>query len=333
MGVGACAAPGWFIVMLRMLRRGELGPTDANELFQDATRAVVNDQIDAGLDIISDGELRRQRFVYEMYQHIEGLEREPPSRRIGITGYDMTPSFTAVAPLEAPNGFGLVEEFAAVTTFAGERPIKVALPGPLTFLSAIEPGARGKEDLMEDAVRLVTDELHAVSKAGARYLQLDEPMLAHPPQGLSVDEGIGLINRCIDALEGYVAVHVCFGNNAGRPMADRRFTRMLEGMNHLRCDQLVLEFANRELAEIEILEALRPQLDVAAGVVDVKNFYVETPKDVLRRIKACLAHIPPERLTITADCGFSALPRHVAQAKLLALGAGTRLARAELGLS
>ena len=333
MGVGACAAPGWFIVMLRALRRGELGPTDVDELFRDATRAVVADQLDAGLDILSDGELRRQRFVYEMYQHIDGLERKPPSRRIGITGYDMTPSFLATGRLEAPNGFGLVDELHAVTDFAGGRPVKIALPGPLTFLGAIEPGAAGHDAVIEDVVRLVTNELCAAAAAGARYLQLDEPMLAHPPGGLGVDEGVRLINRCLEPLDEYTAVHVCFGNNAGRPMANRRFSRLLEGMNRLRCDQLVLEFANRELGEIEILAALRPDLDIAAGVVDVKNFFVESAEDVAERLKTCLAHVAPERLTVTADCGFSALPRHIAQAKLHALGAGARQARAELGVS
>ena len=90
---------------------------DVEELFADATRVVVADQVDAGLDILSDGELRRQRFVYEMYQHIQGLERRPPLRRLGINGYDMAPSFLATQPLTAPYGFGLVEEFATLACF------------------------------------------------------------------------------------------------------------------------------------------------------------------------------------------------------------------------
>lgn len=330
MGVGSCAAPGWFIAMLRALKRGELGSTDAEELFVDATRTVVNDQLDAGLDILTDGELRRQRFVYEMYQHIRGLERKPARRRLGITGYDTTPSFVATSRLDAPKGFGLVEEFRTLQAMAQGQPTKITLPGPLTFLDAITPGDIGQDALVDDVVRLVTDELSDVAHAGARHLQIDEPMLARLPHGLTIDEAIAILNRILDSLDGYVAVHVCFGNNAGRPMADRRFSRLLDGINALHCDQLVLEFANREFAEIEILSSLREDVDVAAGVVDVKNFYVETPTDVARRITCCLEHLSPNRLTVTADCGFSALPRHIAKAKLCALGAGARLVRAEL---
>lgn len=331
MGVGSYAAPGWFIAMLRELRKGELGATDAEELFADATRVVVSDQLDAGLDILSDGELRRQRFVYEMYQHIDGLQRMPVTRRIGIAGYDMAPSFQATARLTTPLGFGLAEEFRALTRLAGELPTKMALPGPLTFLGSIEPGALSRAELIEDAVRLVRDELQAVAEAGARYIQVDEPLLAHPPLGLSHQESAGLINQCIESLDAYVAVHVCFGNNAGRPFADRRLSRLIDCMNKFACHQLVLEFANREMAEVEIvLQGLRPDLHLAAGVVDVKNFHVETSARVAERIRECLEHIAPQRLSVTADCGFSALPRYIARQKLGALVEGAREVRREI---
>lgn len=329
MGVGSYAAPGWFIATLRSVRKGELGSMDVEELFADATRVVVADQVDAGLDILSDGELRRQRFVYEMYQHIQGLERRPPLRRLGINGYDMAPSFLATQPLTAPYGFGLVEEFATLARLSRGMPTKVALPGPLTFLASIDPGVLSQSDLIDDVVRLVTDELRAVEAAGARFLQLDEPMLAHPPLGLASEEAAAIINRCIDSLGAFVAVHVCFGNNAGRPMADRRLSPLLDAMNMLTCQQLGLEFANREMGEIEILSALRADVLVAAGVVDVKNFYVESGKRVAERIRQCLEHIEPARLAVTADCGFSALPRYVARQKLDALVAGARIVRAE----
>lgn len=330
MGVGSYAAPGWFIAMMRQLREGKLGETDAAELIEDATRVVIRDQLDAGLDVISDGELARQRFVYEMYQHIQGLERVPPTRRLGITGYDMTPSFEAVSRLSTPAGFGLVGEFERTQALSDGQPIKVALPGPLTFLSSITPTRLSQTELIDDAVRLVSDELAAVSKAGAGFIQLDEPMLAHPPFDLSLQEGVEIINRCTEALGGYVSVHVCFGNNAGRPFADRRLSRLHDALSGLSCHQLSLELANREMAEIEVLAPLAAQFDIAAGVIDVKNFYVEPPARVAERIRECLVHVPAARLSITADCGFSALPRYVAKQKLIALVEGTREVRREL---
>ena len=112
MGVGSLAAPGWFIACWRAARKGEWGDHDVEELFEDATRVVVADQMDAGVDIFSDGELRRQRFVYEMFDRLTGLERTAPRRRLGIAGYDMAPHYKVAGTIEAPAGLGAVEEFA-----------------------------------------------------------------------------------------------------------------------------------------------------------------------------------------------------------------------------
>ena len=98
----------------------------------------------------------------------------------------------------------------------------------------------------------------------------------------------------------------------------------------LGCAQLALEFANREMGEVEVIAGLSEKFEIAAGVVDVKNFYVESAEEVAERIRLCLQHLPPEKLTITADCGFSALPRYLARQKLEAMVAGAKLARAEL---
>ena len=114
MGVGSYAAPGWFIAARRLMREDKWGAHDIEELLDDATRIVVADQLEAGVDVITDGELRRQRFVYEMYDRITGLERVPPRRRLGVPGYDRAPGFVASGPHAAPEGFGVVEDFAAL---------------------------------------------------------------------------------------------------------------------------------------------------------------------------------------------------------------------------
>ncbi|MEX2648523.1 MAG: methionine synthase, partial [Alphaproteobacteria bacterium] len=139
-----------------------------------------------------------------------------------------------------------------------------------------------------------------------------------------------VINRTLAGLDVFTAVHVCFGNNAGRPFADRRIAPLMPGLRLLACDQLMLEFANREMAEVELLGELARRFAIAAGVVDVKNFHVESAEDVAARIARCLNFVAPERLTITADCGFSALPRRIARDKMRAMVAGARLARARL---
>jgi len=330
MGVGSYASPGWFIAARRLMREDKLGARDIEEVFEDATRIVIADQLEAGVDVISDGELRRQRFVYEMYDRISGLERTPPGRRLGIAGYDMAPSFVASGPLAAPRGFGVVEDFSALRRLAPERRLKIALPGPLTFAASIDPGGRGAGAVMDELLGLVRAELAALEAAGADYIQLDEPALPRRPYGLTPEDGAALINRALEGLSVRRAVHVCFGNNAGRPFADRRLGPLLSAVLGLECDQLVLEFANREMAEVEILAPLAERFEIAAGVVDVKNFYLESADDVARRVRQCLEHVPADKLTVTADCGFSALPRYLARDKMRAMVAGARLVRAEL---
>ena len=330
MGVGSYASPGWFVLFRSQMRDGRIGPDDIREALDDATRIAVLDQIESGIDILSDGELRRQRFVYEMFDCVEGLERIPPGRKLGVPGYDMAPHFEVVESIRSTSGFGIVEDFETLRTVAPDRPLKVAIPGPLTFALPLKSSGRAVTDVMSEITTMVRDELAALSGAGANYVQIDEPALPHPPLGLSHAEATAIINQVLEGFPGRVAVHVCFGNNAGRPMADRRFDRLMGAMEALNCDQLVLEFANREMADVELLGPLSEKFDIAAGVIDVKNFHLETTEEVAGRIRRCLEYVPAEKLSVTADCGFSALPRYLARQKMGAMVAGVHAVRETL---
>ncbi len=330
MGVGSYASPGWMISAQHQIRNGAFGAGDIAELYDDGIRIAVADQIEAGLDVISDGELRRQRFVFSMFDGLDGLVRMAPQRRLGIPGYDMAPAFIAEAPPTAPKGLGIAQDFAVLKALAPDRPLKVALPGPLTFASAIDAAAVGSKAVLDATTRIVRNEVEALAAAGADFIQLDEPSLPHPPYDLGPEESAATVNAVLSDISGRRAVHICFGNNAGRPRADRRFGRMMTAMASLVCEQLVLEFANREMAEIELLALLVERFEIAAGVVDVKNWRLETANDVAERIRLCLDHVPAERLWLTADCGFSALPRYLAHEKMRALVAGARIVRNSL---
>ncbi len=330
MGVGSYASPGWFILGRQRIREGDLGPHDIEEMFEDATRLTIADQIEAGIDILSDGELRRQRFVYEMYDRLEGLKRVAPRRRLGIPFYDMAPRFTADSDIAAPSGLGVVEEFRSLCRLAPDRHLKVAIPGPLTFAGAIQPQPGREAACLDRLVSIVSTELRALEAAGATHIQLDEPNFAEPPFGLSFVDAAEVINRSLHGLTARTAVHVCFGNNAGRPKRPRAFTPLMEGMLSLASSQLVLEFANREMADLELLTSLGTRFEIAAGVVDVKSFHVETPAEVAERIERCLQYVAIEKLSVTADCGFSALPRYLARQKMQAMVEGARLVRGRL---
>ncbi len=332
LGVGSHATPGWLFLFRERMRDGRLGPDDIDEAFEDATRAAIADQVDAGIDIVSDGELRRMRFVYEMYDRIDGMDRHPPTRRLGLPGYDRAPSFFAVDRLRAPRGLGLVEEYEQLTRLCPDRPLKIAFPGPLTFAGNIapDPAYASLDALMDDLVAIARAEVEALAAAGAAFIQLDEPGFAHPPEGLSIAAGAEIVNRVLDGFEDCAALHVCFGNNAGRPFVRRDFARLFPGMDLVRARTLLLEFANREMADLDRLAELAPGSRIAAGVIDVKSFHIETPDEVAERLRRVLEYVPADRLMATTDCGFSALPRWLAKEKLKALGEGARIVRGEL---
>ncbi len=331
MGVGSYASPGWFISGRARMRDGDFGPADIDEMFEDATRIAIADQVEAGLDIVSDGELHRQRFVFELFQHLHGLKRVPSSRKLGVPGYDMAPRFAVEGEITAPRGLGVVAEFRTLKRLAPGRHLKVALPGPVTFAGFMTPAGHDAGVVIDALVAIVRGELEGLAAEGTDYIQLDEPGLPETPFGLSLDDCAAVINRTLAGFAFRRSVHVCFGNNAGRPMADRDIERLMPGLVALKTDEVSLEFANREMAQVELIGELARRFDVGIGVIDVKNFRLEPPEAVARRIELCLKHAPAEKLRITADCGFSALPRALARRKMIALVDGTRLARAGLG--
>jgi 5-methyltetrahydropteroyltriglutamate--homocysteine methyltransferase len=331
MGVGSYASPGWFISGRARMREGAFGPADIDEMFEDATRIAIADQIEAGLDIVSDGELHRQRFVFEMFQHLQGLKRVPPARKLGVPGYDMAPHYAVDGAITAPHGLGVAGEYRTLKRLAPGRHLKVALPGPVTFAGFMTLAGDRAGDAIEALIGIVRAELEALAAEGADYVQLDEPGLPETPSGLSLDDCVAVINRTLAGFAFRRAVHVCFGNNAGRPMADRDIGRLMPALLALKTDEISLEFANREMSQIELIGELARRFDVGIGVVDVKNFRLESREDVARRIERCLSQAPAERLRVTADCGFSALPRTLARRKMTALVDGARLARGAAG--
>lgn len=332
MAVGSYASPGWMFAFRERMSRGEAGPDDIEEAFRDATRIAIGDQLDAGVDIVCDGEMRRMRFVYEAFSRIEGVERVAPTRRLGVPGYDRAPHWRATDRIRAPRGLGIVSEYRDFIEMCPDRPKKIAFPGPLTFGARIDSGVYGEgpdaaREVLADLAAIASAELEALFEAGASLVQLDEPGLPRPPDGISFEEGAEWINRVVGDFGDRSAVHVCFGNNASRPAVRRDLSRLYPSIATLRCKTLMLEFANREMADLEGLPELAKRFRIAAGVIDVKSFHEESADEVSERIFRILEFVPAEQLWITMDCGLSAIPRWLARHKLGAMVDGTRKVR------
>jgi 5-methyltetrahydropteroyltriglutamate--homocysteine methyltransferase len=327
--VGSHAHPSWLVVGVAAAGRGELGPVDIREMQDDAVDAAIRDQEEAGIDVVSDGEMRRAGFfTAEFYRHLTGLRALAPDRRIGAPGHDQQHRFEVLEPITAPDGLGVVEEFRYARTRTS-RPVKVTIPGPFTLAGrlAVGPVYPARVAATEAFIPILAAEVTALVEAGATFIQIDEPSPAIHPDAPA--DFAGLFNAVVADVPSHVRLgaHLCFGNYMGRPLARRTYRPVLDQLRRFRVAELVLEFANRELAELDLLEELTDRFDVAAGIIDVKNSYIETADDVAERIDRVLAHVPAERLSLVPDCGFSQTARGLTKPKLAALVAGRDLVR------
>lgn len=333
-GVGSCATPGWLTLAKRAMRAGDAGPADLEEALQDAVRIAVADQEEIGLDILTDGEIGRQRFLWNVVERLHGLKVIAPARKLGMVSYDSAPHFETLERVSAPTGLGLLEEFRFVRTLT-DRPLKICCPGPLTLALPItvrDGYPRGDVmPLLYDLADLVNRELRQLVAEGARFIQIDEPSATGGTRDVPVAEAVKLFNRTVEGVNAKIALHICFGNNQGRPGMKRSYRPLFPAMLDAKADQFSLEFANREMAEIGLWRELATERELAVGVIDVKSMYLETPQDVAERLRLALDHVTPDKLWPTCDCGFSATPRPLARAKFKALVEGARIVRAELG--
>jgi 5-methyltetrahydropteroyltriglutamate--homocysteine methyltransferase len=330
--VGSHARPSWFVAAIAAAERGEFGPVDLAEMLDDAVDLALRDQEDAGIDLVSDGEMRRAGFfTAEFYRHVTGVRPLPADRLLGAGGHDQQHRFEVLEPIEAPDGLGVVAEFRYASSRT-RRPLKVTLPGPYTLSGRLRTGpgeVYGTRNAAAEAfVPILRVELEGLAAAGASHIQIDDPSPAIHPDAPS--DFAALFNAAVEPIVGRarLGAHLCFGNYLGRPLARRTYRPVLDAMLRFRVDELVLEFANREMAEVEILgEIAAAGRHVAAGVVDVKNYHLESAEEVAERVDAVLAAgVPEAGLTLVPDCGFSQTARWATVAKLRALVAGRDLA-------
>ncbi len=327
--VGSHGKPGWWYVTVEAHEAGEVGPGDLEEMFDDAADTAIRDMEAAGIDIITDGEVRRlDGYVDSYYAVIQGIQPLPVRRKAGPWGYDQQTRYEAVGRIETPpGGLGIVREFEYLRRRTARR-TKATCAGPLTFGSRIHPGRvyQGVVDVAERFAEVINAELKALVAAGADFIQIDEPARGN----VSGEEMARLFNLATEGVRAKLAFHVCFGNRFGRSRFNRSYAPYFPGLLQARADQFVLEFAGREMAELELWKTYGAGRELGAGVIDVKGFYPETPEDVARRVRRVLEVCPADKLTLNPDCGFGWSPRYMCNQKLRALAAGAALVRKDL---
>ena len=330
--IGSHAIPSWFWTVTEEISKGNYGSTDIGEAFDDAVDLAMLDQQRAGIDVITDGEMRRWYFVQSFYERMTGIVEEPPLRKIGLYAYDSPPRYSAVEKVTVPEGLGILEEFKYAKVHS-DRPLKATCPGPLTLTMHIRPGQsyRDRHELAWEFAAVINAELKALVKEGADFIQIDEPSFAIIPGEFK--SWIEMYNAAVDGVNAKLALHICFGNLSSRPRGRRTYKWMFPAVLEAKADQLVFEYSNREMSEIDLWPQFGVESELGAGVIDVKSFHVETPEDVAGRIESILEYVPVEKLFVNPDCGFFQLPRWITQLKLDAMVNGTKLVRGRLGLN
>jgi 5-methyltetrahydropteroyltriglutamate--homocysteine methyltransferase len=302
-----------------------VAPEWLEEAQDDATIVAIRDQERAGIDIVTDGEIRRESYSNRFATALDGVDLDNPGVAMDRSGRKTNIVPRVVGPIRRrhPVEVGDLEFLRAHT----DRPVKMTVPGPFTMAQQAQNDFyESDEALVVDYAAAVNEEIRDLFAAGADVVQIDEPYMQARPDEARRYGLIGL-ERALDGITGTTAVHLCFGYAAlvhDRPSG----YSFLPELAAAPVDQISIETAQSGL-DTAVLERL-PGKTILVGVLDLSTNDVETPEIVADRLRRALAHVPPERVVAAPDCGMKYLPRDVAFAKLQAMVAGTALVRAEL---
>jgi len=332
--VGSWPQPDWLIdrqtlatrppprVRARELWR--VAPEFLEQSQDDATLLAIRDQEQAGVDIITDGEMRRESYSNRFATALEGLDIDNPAVVLSRGGKpDLVPR--VIGPLRRKHAVEVRDvEFLRANT---DRTIKITVPGPFTMSMQAKDFHYGDEAKCAMAyAACVNDEIKDLVAAGADVIQIDEPyMQARADQARAF--GIEALDRALDGVRVPTVIHLCFGYAAlvkNKPPA----YAFLSELERSAFQQVSIETAQPRL-DLSVLKTL-PSKMIVLGVIDLDNLDIETPDIVAARIERALAHVPAERIIVAPDCGLKYLPRDVARGKVRAMVAGARLAREKL---
>lgn len=334
--IGSYPFPSWLEFASQHL--AEFGRSDVSEIQNDAVIAAIHDQVDAGLDVITDGEQTRLDFNLSFYGYLEGLELESASpRKFGPPAHDQRGKHAITGDLRAPRGLGVVDEFKRLRRLAPTRPtLKASVPGPYTLSGRLLPNRQYADRwaVTEALLPIVRKELEDLVAAGCREISVDEPSMSCYAYKEDPRRFVDIFNRTVESVYGRtrLCTHLCFGNFKGRAIGPRQVAPMFPAFLDFKADEMHVEMASREFAEIEIIAQIAKRMDAAVGIVDVKSYYLETPENIADRVRLCLKHAPADRLVFAPDCGLSQTARWAAQPKLKNMVTGIRAVKKELGI-
>lgn len=353
--VGSYPRPKWFnYQLLGRDVRVAFKHVDHAEAFADATAASIHDQEEAGLDIVTDGQMCFDDYVgvigsfcWYMYERIPGFDPAKEEHPNAVGAGTMTKDIALLSDWggvinNGPVGPGALRlvDLYKIAARSASKPLKVSVgAGPVNLAWHVYyQHYKDARELSYALAPIFNAEMKALVAAGATFLQLEDlgPWLPLFTGNNDDFKWIADVYRqCIDGVDAKIALHFCYGNAWGNQLSGlitAGYEAVLPYLYDLPIDQFVLDFANRDMAGIDALRSLPADKEIGVGVVDVRTSMVETPQKIAERIRKVLAVVPAERVYLTTDCGMKPLPRMVARMKLQALANGAQIVRQELGV-
>jgi len=331
--VGSYPQPEWLIDRKKLagrfpprVRAQELWRVPDAQLAEaqdDATVIAIRAQEEAGLDIITDGEIRRESYSNRFATALEGVDLDNPGSALDRSGHpNPVPRIVGRVRRKRPVEVQDLLFLKKHTT----RKTKITVPGPFTMLQQAQNDFyKSEEEAAMDYAAAVNEEIRDLFKAGADIVQVDEPYMQARPEKAR-QYGLKALNRALDGVSGDTAVHICFGYAAiihARPEG-YSFLPEFAGCS---CKQVSIETAQSNL-DCSVLTSLSSK-KIMVGCIDLSDMGVESPQKVVERLKKALRHVKPENVIVAPDCGMKYLPREVAYGKLKAMVEGARLLRKE----
>jgi 5-methyltetrahydropteroyltriglutamate--homocysteine methyltransferase len=344
--VGSWSRPEWLVHALRRRQAGEISADEFNRIADEAVLAAIKYQEDAGVDVVADGEMRRDNFYSFVVEKLSGMRLMKLSQLLDYmkdrAGFEEilraldVPAFAikspiAVAPVRGGED-GIALDEARFLKAHTRRQTKMPIPGPylLTRSSWFE-GLSDKtyptrEDLAKDIVRILRDEIKGLKQIGVDFIQLDEPSISQVVYGDEAEQtfmcaalgsradpttelefAVRLVNETVDGFDGVrFGVHVCRGNWSRKEdvLLSGNYGPLLPWLMRMEVDQLVLEMATPRAGEIEVFKEYRNEKEIGLGVVNPRSDTVESPAEIVGRVKQVLRYFDPDKVFLNPDCGF-----------------------------
>ncbi len=314
--VGSYPKPKWLLRIIRLYEEGKVDEGVMREAYEDAVRAVVKDQEVAGVDVIWDGEMRRDEMTSYFARRIEGFVIYGEVRVWGNVYYPK-PAIVGELRYREPLAVHEFEFLRGIT----DREIKVPITGAYTIVDwSFNEFYRSKEEAVYALAEVINRELRNLVKAGANYIQLDEPAISTHPEELEVAKNA--VDIMVKGVNAYIGMHICYGD----------YSKIFPDILDFKVDQLDFEFANRNFEDLRLLKEYDFDKDLGFGCIDVHTRRVERVEEVKRAIEMALEVIDPDRLYVDPDCGLKLLPRDIAFEKLRVMVKAKNIVESELGL-